>query len=81
MDETAERLAKCFSAVFPALAPEAIPAASSASLESWDSVANITLVSLVEEEFGAEIDVDEIEDPVSFSALLEYLREQRSAES
>jgi acyl carrier protein len=75
MDEMERRLAACFSAVLPELAPEQISQASSISVESWDSVATVTLLAVVEEEFGISIDV---EDPArfdSFKNILAYLQE------
>jgi acyl carrier protein len=75
MDEMEKRLAACFSAVLPELAPEEISQASAASVEGWDSVATVTLLAVVEEEFGISIDV---EDPArfdSFKDILTYLHE------
>ena len=75
MDEMEERLAGCFAAVFPELAPEEIAQASSTSVESWDSVAGVTLLAVVEEEFEISI---EVEDPArfdSFKHILTYLQE------
>jgi acyl carrier protein len=75
MDEMERRLATCFSAVLPELAPAEIGQASSSSVASWDSVATVTLLAVVEEEFG--INIDE-EDPArfdSFKNILTYLQE------
>ena len=74
MDDLENRLAACFSAVLPELTAEEIPEASATSVKSWDSVATITLIAVVEEDFGITIDV---EDPArfdSFQSILEYLR-------
>jgi acyl carrier protein len=75
MDEMEKRLAACFSAVLLELAPEEISQASANSLKSWDSVTTVTLLAVVEEEFGISIDV---EDPArfdSFKNILTYLQE------
>lgn len=75
MDEMEQRLAACFAAVFPELPPEEIRLASAASMKSWDSVATVTLLAVVEEEFGINI-ADE--DPArfdSFKDILAYLQE------
>jgi acyl carrier protein len=75
MDEMERRLAACFSAVLPELAPEQIGQASSTSVESWDSVATVTLLAVVEEEFG--ISIDDV-DPArfnSFKDILTYLQQ------
>ena len=46
------RLIKCFAATFASLEPEEIPRADASSLPEWDSLASMTLVALIEEEFG-----------------------------
>ena len=75
MDEMEKRLAACFSAVLPELTAEEIPQASATSVKSWDSVATITLIAVVEEEFGISIDVEDPGQFDSFRQILAYLRE------
>jgi acyl carrier protein len=75
MDEMEKRLAGCFSAVLPELTPEEINRASASSVESWDSVTTVTLLAVVEEEFG--ISLDDV-DPAkfdSFKNILSYLQQ------
>jgi acyl carrier protein len=74
MDELQQRLTNCFSAVFPELSGEQLVHASSATVSSWDSVAVITLLTVIEEEFGISIDE---EDPAKFDSyqrILDYLQ-------
>jgi acyl carrier protein len=73
MDEQRARLIKCFTAVFPDLSPSEIPGATPERVAAWDSVANVTLLAVVEEEFGVTIDVDDLERLTSFEGLQEYL--------
>jgi acyl carrier protein len=73
MNENRERLMRCFQAVFPNLSDEEISHASPASIAEWDSVATITLVGVIEEEFGNSVDPEEIENFVSFDLILDYL--------
>jgi len=73
MDDDRARLAQCFAAVFPALAPGEISAATPASVPEWDSIANVTLLALVEEEFGIAIAPDDLERLTSFEAVLAHL--------
>ena len=40
----------------------------------WDSMASITLLTLVGEEFGTELDMDDFEQFTSYQGILEYLR-------
>ena len=76
MDETRQRLSKCFEVVFPDLPAEQIAAASTATVASWDSVAAITLMNVVEEEFGMEMDLDELAELDSFEKLHAYLQKR-----
>jgi acyl carrier protein len=73
MDEHRARLMKCFAAVFPGLPAAKMAAATPESVPAWDSVANVTLLAVVEEEFGITVDVDDLETLTSFDALLDYL--------
>lgn len=72
------RLVHCFSVAFPDLKPREIPSAAMGSLASWDSLAVITLVSLIEEEFSITIPPDDVIDLVSFELILDYLRRRQS---
>jgi acyl carrier protein len=75
MDEMEQRLAGCFAAVLPELTAEEISQARATSVKSWDSVATITLIAVVEEEFGISIDVQDPAQFDSFQQILAYLRE------
>jgi acyl carrier protein len=75
MDKLSERLAKCFSLVFPSLAAHQIPSATADNVDGWDSVAQLNLLSLIGEEFSMDIDFEEFEGATSFGALLDHLRE------
>lgn len=74
MDRLAERLAKCFSLVFPSLPPDQIPSATAENVSGWDSVAQVNLLSLIGEEFNMDIDFEEFEGATSFGTLLDRLR-------
>jgi len=73
MSDTRERLARCFAVVFSDLDPSQIARATSKTVDTWDSMATVTLVSLVEEEFGVAIAPDEFENLVSFESFLETI--------
>lgn len=68
------RLVECFQTIFPDIAAETIPSVSQASTPDWDSVAAITLVQVLEDEFGLELDLDKLADLDSFDKVLDYLR-------
>ena len=76
MSETASRLTNCFQAVFPALPPAQIPGATQLSVTGWDSTAAITLMNVIEEEFGIQVDFDALAELDSFHSILEYLRKE-----
>lgn len=77
--ENRVRLTKCFAAVFPNLNEESIQLASPTTVSSWDSLASITLISVIEEEFGIEIDPEDIEHLVSFEKVLTYVGDKKPA--
>jgi acyl carrier protein len=79
MNEIGERLARCFSAVFPQLPETQIPLATPNAVEGWDSMASITLISVIEEEFGIQIEPEDIEHFVSFEMVLNYLTKRQLA--
>ena len=74
MSELESRLANCFATAFPELNSQEIPSVAMGSLASWDSLAGITLLSLIEEEFGLSISPDDVADLVSFELILDYLK-------
>lgn len=75
MDNIEKRLTACFSAVLTELAPEEIAQASSTSVASWDSLAAVTLLAVVEEEFGIRIDDEDSAKFYSFQNILTYLQQ------
>lgn len=77
MDETRQRLTNCFQVVFPDLPPEALTTASTATVTAWDSIAAITLMNVIEEEFGFQMDLDDLADLDSFEKVYSYLQKRR----
>ena len=73
MTETERRLTTCFSLVFPDLTPEEIPRATMTSVGGWDSVASINLVAVIEEEFGIEVDLEQLGEMASFLTIVDLL--------
>ena len=78
MAELENRLVNCFATVFPGLDLQEIPSVAIGSLASWDSLAGITLISVVEEEFGVSISPDDMAALISFELILDYLRASSS---
>jgi acyl carrier protein len=79
MFEQESRLVRCFSAVFPWLAPEEIRSLNAESSEIWDSLTAVTLVAVIEQEFGLEIPQEFVPELNSFGDFLAYLN-QRNGE-
>jgi acyl carrier protein len=75
MDETEQRLRACFSAVLPELTPEEITQATASSVAGWDSVAMVTLLAVVEEEFGLDLADENPARFDSYKSILAYLQE------
>lgn len=73
MNDTSQRITRCFENVFPNLRPNEIPRASTASLPAWDSVAHITLLAAIAEEFGVEFAPEDFEELISFPLIVDYV--------
>lgn len=73
MADTRARLLRSFAAVFPELSESQLEGASLGSLEAWDSVATITLLSLVEEEFGVSFEPEDLARLTSFAKIFDHL--------
>jgi acyl carrier protein len=78
MPELDDRLARCFASVFPALSPQEIRGASVESVPAWDSLAAVTLVAVLEQEFDTQIDLMELPDLTSYEAVRNYLEKQHN---
>lgn len=79
MNDVRERLIKCFELVFPDLPESEIPSASQAGVAAWDSVAAITMVNVIEDEFNLQIDLDILAELDSFQRILAYLESEAKA--
>jgi acyl carrier protein len=79
MVETEERLLKCFSAAFPTLNSQQLRSASVDTVATWDSVASVTLLATIEEEFAIEVDIDDMAGLVSFDKILNYLQSETTS--
>jgi acyl carrier protein len=67
--QVTDRLRDCFREVFPDLPDEQIETADRAEMAEWDSLATLTLLAVIEEEFGLQLDDDAIAKLTSFSAV------------
>jgi acyl carrier protein len=76
MPELDDRLARCFASVFPALDPNQIRQASVDTVPAWDSLAAVTLIAILEQEFDTQIDLMEMPELTSYNAVRDYLQRQ-----
>ena len=67
------RLINCFRTVFPDLPESAIPEANQAAVLAWDSVATITLINVIDDEFHVMLDFERLEEFNSFAAINAFL--------
>lgn len=79
MDDVRDRLARCFLAVFPGLTAGELPLAEPSTVEGWDSVASVTLMAAVEEEFGVSFDIQEAAALMSYGKMLDFLKDGAGA--
>ncbi|HWZ32817.1 MAG TPA: acyl carrier protein [Bryobacteraceae bacterium] len=79
MDEQTQRLMTCFRTVFGDLSDADLLNASMSTVAGWDSVASITLVNVIEEEFQMQFDYDAIPDLTSFDAVAKYMQANNGA--
>jgi acyl carrier protein len=79
MDDVKQRLIGCFQTVFPDLPESEIPLLSQDSSSAWDSVSAITLMNVLEDEFGIEMDLDQVAELDSFDKIYTYLQERLQA--
>jgi acyl carrier protein len=70
MHNVEQRLAKCFSAVFPELSREEIVKVNSNTAGAWDSLNAVTLMALIQEEFGIELAPDGELENMSFQNMM-----------
>ena len=73
MNMIEERLATCFAAVFANRSREEIQSATRDSIPEWDSLAAVTLLSLIQQEFNTDIDLFDFENLSSFQELRDHL--------
>lgn len=78
---TVRRLVACFAAVFPDVPAPALVEADATRTPGWDSVAGVTLLALVEEEFDVTAEADDIAGLTSFAAILAFVERARVATS
>lgn len=80
MSEQDDRLVRCFASVFPTLSEGEIRASNVVPLFDLDSLAGVTLVTLIDQEFGVDVELPDLLDLGSFAAISQFLRKRSPSE-
>ena len=80
MAESQDRLVRCFSSVFPTLSEAEIRASDVVLLFDLDSLAGVTLVTLIDQEFGVNVDLPDLLELGSFEKISQFLRKRNPSE-
>ncbi len=68
-----ERLTRCFLSVFPGATQEEIRTARLQDIAGWDSLRGVTLLAVLDEEFGLQLDLSELLDLGSFEGISQHI--------
>lgn len=74
--EIEAKLTGVFQSVFPTLGEDEVKRASQASVAEWDSVAAISLINAIEDDYALELELDDAEGLSSFDLVADYLEER-----
>jgi acyl carrier protein len=78
--ESQDRLVRCFSSVFPTLSEAEIRTSDVVRLFDLDSLAGVTLVTLIDQEFGVNVDLPDLLELGSFEKISQFLRKRSASE-
>lgn len=73
-----ERLIRCFSAVFDQVNEKDIPLLSCDTYDGWDSLSNIMLLSIIQQEFSVSLSPEEAKELTSFDGVLSRINNYES---
>jgi len=74
-----DRLVRCISSVFPGLTDREIRTTDIERLADVDSMTAVSLVALIDQEFGVNLDLEGLLELGSFAGVCQYLCEQRTS--
>jgi acyl carrier protein len=80
MSEQDDRLVRCYASVFPTLSEGDIRSSNVAPLFDLDSLAGVTLVTLIDQEFGVNVELPDLLELGSFEAISQFLQKQNASE-
>ena len=76
MADLDDRLVCCISSAFPGLTDREIRTVDVERLADVDSLAAVTLVALIDQEFGVNLDLEDLLKCGNFAELCQYLHDQ-----
>ena len=76
MTNIPSRVSQCFLNVFPGISAAELAGASPTTLAQWDSVAHVTLLSAISEEFQIELDDESFESLTSYPLIVDFVERQ-----
>jgi acyl carrier protein len=80
VSEQDDRLVRCFASVFPTLSEGEIRTAAVGPLFEVDSLAWVTLVALIDQEFGVNAEPSDLLELGSFEGISQFLQRHRTSE-
>ena len=76
MNDGNDRLMRCFASVFPIATRDEIGTKKLDMISGWDSLRGVSLLGVLDEEFGVQLDLSELLELGSFDAVKRYLLER-----
>ena len=73
MNDDDDRLMRCFASAFPSATRDEIRTAKFVAMTGWDSLRGVTLLAVLDEEFGVQLDLPELLDLETFDSVKLYL--------
>jgi len=75
-----DRLMRCFSSVFPAASRDEISSQSLEEITGWDSLRVVTLLAVLDEQFGVQMEVPDLLELGTFSAIKEFVLQRTNGQ-
>ncbi len=73
MNDDDDRLIRCFASALPGATLDEIRTAKFDAIPGWDSLRGVTLLAVLDEEFGLQMDLEELLALEAFDAVKRYL--------
>jgi len=73
VNEDDDRLMRCFASALPGATRDEIKTAKFDAMAGWDSLRGVTLLAILDEEFGVQIDLPELLELQTLDSVKQYL--------